>query len=276
MALFGGFQERREKKAIEQYLAAASIGSVEIDALRQACPQAATVLHDVLRQSPDRDKRFRALLGLQSLGVTRDMVPAIVAALRDDDDLIQEAAGKVLGTCRQHGDLVVPALIADYADVPATRPVVLQLLAEFGGDARAAAPALVGGLDKPLEALAVARCLARIGARDLDAPLRVLVDVLNDRRNAGEMQGLGLPFVQKLEAFLLSCVPWRTVDAIPAWRRVLEAYAELGARPPEPLLRVLNELVQYSDWKLRGEVGPQFLEMSRAKEIAARVVAPRP
>ncbi len=272
MALFGGFQERREKKAIEQYLAAASIGSVEIDALRQACPQAATVLHDVLRQSPDRDKRFRALLGLQSLGATRDMVPAIIAALRDEDDLIQEAAGKVLGTCRQHADLVLPALVADYGEVPASRPVVLELLAQFGADAHAAAPALVGGLDRPVEALEVARCLARIGAQDLDPSLRVLVDVLNDRRDVGQMQALGAPFVRKLEAFLLSCVPWRAVDAIPAWRRVLEAYADICERPSEPLRRVLVELVQYTDWKLRGEVGPQYLEMSRAKAVAEKLV----
>ncbi len=272
MAMFGGFQERREKKAIEQYLAAASIGSIEIDALRQACPQAAIVLHGVLTQTADRDKRFRALLGLQSLGVTRDMVAAVIVALRDEDDLIQEAAGKVLRACRQYADLVVPALISEYADAPASRAIVLQVLSEFGPDAHGAARALVGGLQKPLEALAVARCLARIGPQDLDASQRALVEVLNDRRNANEMKALGAPFAQQLELFLLSCIPWRAVDAIPAWRRVLEAYAEVCERPAEPLLPVLNELVQYSDWKLRGEVGPQFLEMSRAKEIAARLV----
>lgn len=273
MALFGGFQERREKKAVEHYLGAASIGSIEIEALRQACPQAATVLHDLLTKSSDRDKRFRALLGLQSLGVTRDMVPAVIGALRDEDDLVQEAAGKILAGCRQHVDLVLPALVADYREVPSSRPVILELLSAFGSEAHGAAGVLVDGLDRPLEALAIARCLARIGAQDLEPAQRAMVEILNDKRSADDLKALGPAFAARLEAFLLSCVPWRAVDAIPAWRRVLEAYAESGERPGDALLALLQELAQYSDWKLRGEVGPQFLEMSRAKAAAEKLVS---
>jgi len=272
MALFGGFQERREKKALEHYLAAPSIDATEIDDLKKACPQAAAVLHGVLKGPSDRDKRFRALLGLQSLGITADMVPAVLEALGDEDDLVQESAAKVLGTYRQYADTVVPALVAAYAGNPGSREVVLPILAEYGQEAHAAGRVLVDGLARPTDALAVARCLSRIGPPDLDPVERALVDILADRRNADEIKRLGPALESRLEAFLLSCVPWRCVDAIPAWRRVLEAYAEVCARPSEPVSRVLNELVQYSDWKLRGEVGAQFLEMSRAKMVAEKLI----
>jgi len=272
MALFGGFQERREKKALEHYLAAPSIDATEIDELKKALPQPAAVLHDILKGTSDRDKRFRALLGLQSLGITADMVPAVLEALTDEDDLVQEAAAKVLSTHRQFAETVVPALVAAYAGHPGIRAVVLQVFIEYGQEAHAAGRVLVDGLARPTDALAVARCLSRIGPPDLDPVERALVDILTDRRNADEIKRLGPALATRLEAFLLSCVPWRSVDAIPAWRRVLEAYADVCSRPSEPVLRVLNELVQYSDWKLRGEVGAQFLEMSRAKIVAEKLV----
>lgn len=274
MALFGGFQERREKKALERYFIAASIDATEIEELKKACPQAAAVLHGILKQTPDRDKRFRALLGLHSLGITAEMLPAVLDALRDEDDFVQEAAAKVLGANPQYAGTVLESLLAVYSASQAARPIVLKILEQYGAEARAAVPALVDGIRRPAEALAVARCLARIGTGDLPPAERAMVAVLSDHKDVGELQRLGPAFASTLETFLLSCVPWRAVDAIPAWRRVLEAYADLCGRPSEPLLPVLTELVQYSDWKLRGEVGAQFMEMSRAKMIAAKLVVP--
>ncbi len=274
MALFGGFQERREKKALEHYFATPSIDATEIEDLRKACPQAAAVLHDTLKNSPDRDKRFRALLGLHSLGITPEMVPTVLDALHDEDDFVQESAAKVLADSRQYADVVVPALMTFYKEKSAARPIVLQIFGEYGPAARGAVPALLDGLARPTEALAVARCLAKIAPGDLDPADQAIVDVLSDHKTVDDPQRLGAGFQSTLEAFLLSCVPWRTVDAIPAWRRVLEAYAGVCGRPSEPVLRVLTELVQYSDWKLRGEVGAQFMEMSRAKIIAEKLVRP--
>ncbi len=274
MALFGGFQERREKKAFERYFATPSIDATEIEELKKACPQAAAVLYDTLKTSQDHDKRFRALLGLHSLGVTAEMVPALLDALRDEDDFIQEAAAKVLAGNPQFAEIVIPALVAFYRSHAAARPTILQSLAEYGPRASAAVPALLDGLARPLEALAIARCLAKIAPRDLDPLERALVDVLSDHKNVEEVQRLGSPFAARLETFLTSCVPWRTVDAIPAWRRMLEAYADTNGKPSEALLRLLTELVQYSDWRLRGEVGAQFMEMSRATMVAAKLISP--
>jgi hypothetical protein len=272
MALFGGFQERREKKALEHYLTTPSIDATQIDELKKACPQAPALLHGILKGPSDRDKRFRALLGLESLGITGDMVPAVLEALRDEDEFVQESAAKVLGTYRQYSETVVPALVAAYTENASSRPLVLQILGEYGPDAHAAARVLRDGLLRPTEALAVARCLSRIGSQDLDALEQAMVDVLSDHKNVEDIKRLGPAFESRLEGFLLSCVPWRTVDAIPAWRRVLEAYADVCERPAKQVLHVLNELVQYSDWKLRGEVGAQFLEMSRAKIVAEKLV----
>jgi hypothetical protein len=272
MALFGGFQERREKKALEHYLAAPSIDATEIEELKKACPQAAAVLHDVVKGSSDRDKRFRALLGLQSLGITADMVPSVLEALSDDDEFVQEAAAKILRAYGQYAGAIVPALMAIYAGHPERREVVLQILTEYGPEAHAAAPVLAESLPQPTSALAVARCLSRVGIEGLAPVDRGIVAILTDRRNAEDVSSLGPALQARLEAFLLSCVPWRCVDAIPAWRRILEAYADLGVRPSEPVLRLLNELTQYTDWKLRGEVGAQFLEMSRAKVVAEKLV----
>jgi hypothetical protein len=273
MALFGGFQERREKKALDHYFATPSIDATEIEELRKACPQAAAVLHDTLKNSPDRDRRFRALLGLHSLGITPEMVPAVLDALHDEDDFVQESAAKVLGGSRQSADVVVPALVAFYREKASARPIVLQIFGEYGPEARAAVPALLDGLARPTEALGVARCLAKIAPGGLEPAAQAMVDVLSEHKKADELQRVP-GFQSILESFLLSCAPWRTVDAIPAWRRVLEAYAAMCERPSEPVLRVLTELVQYSDWKLRGEVGAQFMEMSRAKIIAKKLVRP--
>ncbi len=272
MALFGGFKERKEKKALDHYLASPSIDATEIDELKKACPDAATLLHDILKESPDRDKRFRALLGLQSLGITADMVPAVLRALDDEDDFVQESAAKILETYRQFADAVVPVLVKMYTEHEHARPVILPIFAEYGRDAHAAAASLTEGLRQPLQAVAVARCLARIGAEDLDPLDQAMVGVLSDHKDADKLRALGPALEARLEALLLSCIPWRLVDAIPAWRRALEAYAEVTARPSDALLRVLNELVQYTDWKLRGEVGAQFLEMSRAKTVAEKLV----
>jgi hypothetical protein len=275
MALFGGFQERREKKALEHYLTTPSIDATQIEELKKACPDAQAVLYRILRESPDRDKRFRALLGLQVLGITPDMVAAVLDALHDEDDFVQESAAKILATNPQFASVVLPALVALYTEHAAVRPMVLQILAEYGPAARPAAKLLVDGLRRPTEALAVARCLARIAAEDLDPIEQAMVDVLSDRTKADDLARLRPFFQSTLEAFLLSCVPWRCVDAIPAWRRVLEAYAQVCDRPAEPVARLLAELVQYTDWKLRGEVGAQFMEMSRAKTIAEKLVRPQ-
>ena len=174
----------------------------------------------------------------------------------------------------QYAATVVPSLVTYYRDAASARPFVLEILSQYGPHARAAAPALVDGLVRPTEALAVARCLAKLDAHDLDPAAQAIVDVLSDHKKVDELLRLGDRLRPTLEAFLLSCVPWRMVDAIPAWRRMLEAYADVSGRPSEPLLRVLTELVQYSDWKLRGEVGAQFMEMSRAKLVAEKLVHP--
>lgn len=275
MALFGGFQERREKKALEHYFSTPSIDATEIEELRKAVPQAAAVLHDTLKNSPDRDKRFRALLGLHTLGITAEMLPAVLDGLHDEDDFVQESAAKVLAASHQYADAVVPTLVRLYQEQAATRPVVLEILSEYGTAARVAAPALVADLTRPTQALAVARCLAKIAGGDLDPVPQAIVDVLSDHKKVEDLRRLGAPFLATLEAFLVSCVPWRTVDAIPAWRRMLEAYAELNGRPSDRLQQLLTELVQYSDWKLRGDVGAQFMEMSRAKLIAEKLVNPK-
>ena len=275
MALFGGFQERREKKALDHYFTTLSVDATQIEELAKACPQAAAHLHEVLKGPPDRDKRFRALLGLQSLGITPEMVPSVLDALRDEDDLVQETAAKILGANRQYAATVLPVLMKIYAENAAARPIVLQIFGEYGPDARPAIPLLLDGLRQPTHALEVARCLAHIGLDDLDPVQRAIVEVLADRAKGEDARRLPPEVVPALEAFLVSFVPWRTVDGIPAWRRALEAYAELCASPPEPIMRVLIELVNSSDWKLRGEVGAQFLEMSRAKMVAEKVVRPQ-
>ena len=272
MALFGGFQERREKKALEHYLAAPSIDATEIEELKKACANAQGVLYDILKGAPDGDKRFRALIGLQTLGVTEPMVPTVLEALHDEDEFVREAAAKLLGGVPQFASMVVPALTTLYREHPGCRPMVLQIFGEYGQAAHVASALLLDGLTKPTEALEVAHCLAHIGAQDLDPIDRAMVDVLCDRKDIEALRGLGPDFRARLEAFLQTCVPWRTVDAIPAWRRALEAYADVCDRPAEPIARLLNELVQYSDWKLRGEVGAQFLEMSRAKMVAEKLV----
>ncbi len=272
MTLFGGFQERREKKALEHYLVAPSIDATEIEELKKACANARGLLYDVLKSAPEGDKRFRALIGLQTLGINEEMLPSILAALRDEDDFVQEAAAKLLGHLKHLAPVAVPALITAYREHPASRPIVLQILSEYGPEAHRAAPMLLEGLRKPVEALGVAQCLAHIGCEEVDPIDRGMVDVLSDRKDVEKLRALGPGFQARLEVFLESCVPWRTVDAVPAWRRALEAYADLGVRPAEAVARLLNELVQYSDWKLRGEVGAQFLEMSRAKMIAEKLV----
>jgi len=272
MALFGGFQERREKKALEHYLAAPSIDATEIDELKKACANAQGVLYDVLKAAPDGDKRFRALIGLQTLGITEQMVPTVVDALHDEDEFVREAAAKLLGGAPQFAPMVVPTVIPLYREHPGCRPIVLQILGDYGEAAHVACGLLLDGLAKPTEALDVAHCLSHIGCQDFDPLDRAMVDVLSDRKDVGAMKALGPAFRARLEAFLQACVPWRAVDAIPAWRRVLEAYADVCDRPAEPIARLLNELLQYSDWKLRGEVGAQFLEMSRAKLVAEKLV----
>lgn len=275
MALFGGFQERREKKALERYFTAASVDATEIEELKKASPQAAAILYDILKQTPDHDKKFRALLGLHTLGVTAEMIPTVLEAMRDEDDFVQESAAKVLIANRQYAATVVPVLVAVYTDNVPARPIVLHIFSEYGAEAQAAVPVLVDGLRRPTEALTVARCLAHIGVPNLPPIERAMVEVLSDHKDIDRLRAVGPGFASTLETFLLSCVPWRTLDAIPAWRRALEAYADIGGRPPEPLLRVLVELVQYSDWKLRGEVGAGFIEMSRAKVIAEKLVRPQ-
>ncbi len=272
MALFGGFQERREKKALEHYLTAPSVEGPEIEALKSACVNAKALLYDVLKAAPEGDKRFRALIGLQTLGLNEPMVPAVLEALRDEDEFVQEAAAKLLGSAKQFRPMIVPAVINLYREHPAVRPLVLQILGECGQDAHQAAGMLLEGLKKPAEALDVARCLARIGSHDVDPIDHAMVDIFSDHKDAVALKAAGPALQARLEAFLVSCIPWRAVDTIPAWRRALEAYADVCERPAEPVVRLMNELLQYSDWKLRGEVGAQFLEMSRAKMVAEKLV----
>ncbi len=271
MGLFGG-GKGKERKALEHYLGAPTVDGAEIDLLKKTCPNAQALLYDVLTNDTDSDHRFRALIGLETLGITADMLPAILDALRDPDDFVQEAAGRIVRNRHDHAEIVVPALIADYTQHAASRQVLLGVLGEFGPAACEAVPVLREGLMRPLEAQATAQCLARLGCETLEPLDRGLVSILVDRADATHLRSLGPPFVEVLEQFLLACVPWRLVDAIPAWRRVLEAYAALRERPADALMPVLTELAQFTDWKLRGEVSAQFLDMSRAKAVAAELV----
>jgi hypothetical protein len=272
MGLFGGGKEKKDKKALDLYFAAPSIGGSQIDDLKKAIPDAQAVLFGIVRDSHDPDHRFRALLGLQQLGITQAMVPAIVGALRDSDDLVQESAARIVANYRECPDIVVPALVADYHEHAGNRLVLLQVLGEYGPGARAAVPTVTASLAQPLEALAAAKCLSRIGTGGLDPVERALVDVLTDGGKEADLKALGEPMVAALESFLLSSVPWKLVDAIPAWRRTLEAYALVGARPAGALASVLKELSEYGDWKLRGETGVHYLEISRAKVVAGQIL----
>ncbi len=271
MGLFGG-GKGKERKALEHYLAAATVDGAEVDALKKACANAQSLLHDVLKSDNDSDHRFRALLGLEMLGITAEMLPAILDSLRDQDDFVQEAAGRILRNQPGHAQTVVPALIADYKEHAASRQVVLAVLAEFGPAACDAVPVVREGLMRPLEAQATAHCLARLGCDALGPLDKALVGILADGADPAHLRSLGAPLTAALEQFLLACVPWRLVDAIPAWRRVLESYAALCDRPADTLLPVLTELAQFSDWQLRGEVSAQFLDMSRAKIVASELV----
>jgi hypothetical protein len=268
MGLFGGSKEKREQKALEHFLASPSIDSVHVDELKRESRDAAALLHGVVTQSKNSDHRFRALVGLNMLGITPAMVPAVIAALTDPDDFVQESAAKIISTHRQFADSFIPALLAAYREHPASRPLVLHALCEYGAAAREAAQAILADLWRPADALAIARCLSQMEAPGLDPITQSLVDVLADKRKGAELKSMGAGLQSAFETFLLLCVPWKCVDAIPAWRRVFEAYAELCDHPAPALLPVLTELTQFTDWKLRGETGDQYLEMSRAKMIA--------
>ncbi len=267
MGLFGPSKEKREQKALEHFLAAPSVDAGQVEALKHECQNAGGVLHGVLTQSHDSDHRFRALIGLNMLGITADMVPAIIAALNDPDDMVEEAAAKIVSTHRQFAGSFIPALLEAYHQHPQTQYTVLQALGDYGPEARAAGDAILPDLMQPTHALPVARCLSHIGA-ELDPLQQGFVDLLSERRKPAELAPLGSSMVAMLESFLLSCVPWKCVDAIPAWRRALEAYTEVCDRPAPALVPVLTELTQFTDWKLRGQVGDQYLEMSRAKVVA--------
>lgn len=267
MGLFGGSKEKREHKALERFLASPSIDAAHVDELKHECQDAAALLHKVVTESKDSDHRFRALVGLNMLGITPAMVPAVIAALTDPDEFVQESAAKIISTHRQFADRFIPALLAAYREHPASRPMVLHALGEYGSAALEAAEAIRGDLMHPTDSLAVARCLSHIGA-NLDPVEQAIVDLLADKRKAADVRTVGAPLVGALETLLLACVPWKCVDAIPGWRRAFEAYAELCDRPAPALVPVLTELTQFTDWKLRGEVGDQYLEMSRAKMIA--------
>jgi hypothetical protein len=238
-----------------------------VDELKRECKDAAGLLHGVVTQSQDSDHRFRALVGLNMLGITPAMVPAVIAALTDPDEFVRESAAKIVSTQRQFADSFIPALLAAYREHPASRPMVLHALGEYGDAARDAANAIRPDLMHPTDALDVARCLSHIGAA-LDPIEQALVDLLADKRKAADVKALGAPLIVALETLLLSCVPWKCVDAIPGWRRAFEAYSQLCDRVSPALLPVLTELTHFTDWKLRGEVGDQYLEMSRAKMIA--------
>lgn len=274
MALFKGSQEKRDRKALDHFLAAQSIDAGEIDELQRECHDAAGHLHAVLVESQNAHHRFRALLGLQQLGITEAMVPGVVAALHDEDEFVQESAARILRTYRDLPQQVVPAVLAQYGEHRGNRITLLEILEGYGP---AAAPlgvarAIRGGLAIPVEAIATARCLTAIGLDELTDVERSMVDVLCDRADTAALKASGPPVVAACEKFLLSCVPWRYVDAIPAWRRVLEAYAGIVDRPADSLKPVLAELAEFSDWKLRGEVSAQFVEMSRAKAIAGALI----
>jgi hypothetical protein len=272
MGLFGGGKEKKDKKALDLYLASPSIGGSQIDEYKKAVPEAQAVLFALVKDSTDHDHRFRALVGLQQLGITQAMVPVIVAALRDPDDLVQESAANIVANYRECPEIVIPALVAVYNEHAGNTLVLLQVLGEYGPGARAAVPTVKASLARPLEALAAARCLAHIGTEDLDPVERSFVDVLTDRAKEADLRALGEPMVVMLETFLGSCVPWKMVDAIPAWRRTLEAYALVGARPAAALAPVLKDLSEYGDWKLRGETGVHYMEISRAKMVAGQLL----
>ncbi|MGE5357962.1 MAG: HEAT repeat domain-containing protein, partial [Bacteroidales bacterium] len=181
MGLFGGSKEKREQKALEHFLGAPSVDAGQVEALKRESQDAGALLHGVLTQSHDSDHRFRALIGLNMIGITEAMVPAIIAALNDPDDLVEESAAKIVSTHRQFATSFIPALLEAYHKHPQTQYVVLQALGDYGPEARAAVEAILPDLMQPTHALPVARCLSHIGAA-LDPLQQAFVDVLAERR----------------------------------------------------------------------------------------------
>jgi hypothetical protein len=113
-------------------------------------------------ESPDVDERIFAIIALQKIGPVA--VPAIVAALRNDIEVVRRAAALALRELGPAAEAAVPALVAALKDDDgiSMRAMAATALGEIGP---AAVPALVAALkdDDEIVRKFAARVLGEIG-----------------------------------------------------------------------------------------------------------------
>jgi HEAT repeat protein len=154
---------------------------------------------EMLRGDRSADRRRAALLAVERIGPAKSprVVPAVIAALRDDaDERLREAAAAALGRL---GERLAARTTAEPVPFTAGRDaLVAALRTDKSARARAAAATALGKLNPTDAAAAVPELAAAVGSTDTP------------------------PAVRAAAADTLSRLGKRAADAVPALRQALE------------------------------------------------------
>jgi HEAT repeat protein len=227
--------------------------------------RAVLALSGRLRADPVAAVRAECAQALAHIGPSaHEAVPALIAALGDEDEAVRRMAALALGKMGRYAGAAVPALITAFKDKnKAVRRRAVIALGGIGPDARAAVPTLIALLDDtdlahgpddaPIRELAIA-VLGLIGP---DAKPAVPALLKLERSGNAYVRGLCLMALPKIGAGRETVVPLLVKALKDPGTRANAAYTLARLDPP------VKEAV------------PALLEALRAKDISYDVEARR-
>ncbi|MDQ5845413.1 MAG: hypothetical protein M3539_08980 [Acidobacteriota bacterium] len=247
----------------------------QLKTLRQG-DTARKLLHEELSVSTNEQRCYCAIRGLEQLGITDEMVPAILNALKGDNVWIRASAANIVAGHGRNPETVVPALAAALLNCKDwSRGRIIEALTRYGPAARSATPILRASLLNPREAEYVAECISAIGTEDLDEEAKIIVTALTTTEpgELAQSKATGRNYLVTLESFLLSTKPWTnpSQEGAKAWCRVLQVYSVLSSSPSKEMISVLSELAYWPDLR-----GVHSFDLGNAKETAVEFVRKYP
>jgi HEAT repeat protein len=181
------------------------------------------------KSSPDR---YQAALKLGALGAqAKDAVPALIAALEEDDQRVSAAAGQALVNIGAPAVQAIADRLSSAKDVK-TRLLILNIFLLVGRDAKAALPALIKISNDEDRSLRLASVKALHAIKDPRA-----IPALTDRLLLDEDFG-----VRRFAAVALGCLEGK---AEPAIGNLIDVLREMNELKKVDLGNIPDSLVQF-------------------------------